>query len=134
MHERLHTNRKLVEAGLAVEHKCWYVHLDIHFFTAPTAGATLDSSVATPVAWASEQEATTAAIDAEEIDKLSIPDAGEYTLAAGALKADKDTPRENSIVLVRTNRVTPAGAIAGSDVRVSVENRVRVIAQPNPAL
>lgn len=107
---------------------------DIHFFTAPMAGATLDSTVATPVAWSSEQEATTAAIDAEEISKLSIPDSGEYILAVGALKADKDTPRENTIDLVRTNRVTPAGAVAGSDVRVSVENRVQVVAQPNPAL
>ena len=107
---------------------------DINFSTAPMAGPTLDSTVATPVTWSAEQEAATAAIDAEQIDKLAIPDSRQYMLAAGALKADKDSPRENTNALVGTNRITPAGAIVGSDVRVSVENRVRVIAQPNPAL
>lgn len=107
---------------------------DIHYFTAPTAGATLDSTMPTPVTWSSEQEATTATIDAEEIDRLTIPDTQQYMLAAGALKADKEAPRENTIELVRTNRITPAGAVAGSDVRVSVDNRIQVVAQPNPAL
>lgn len=107
---------------------------DLHYFTAPTAGATVDSTVATQITWKAEQEATTARIDAEEIDKITIPDAGQYLLAAGALKADQDTPRENIIDLTRSNRVSPAGAVGGSELRVSVTNRIQVIAQPNPAL
>ncbi len=107
---------------------------DLHYFTAPTAGATLDSTVVTEITWHAEQEAATARIDAEEIDKLTIPDAGEYLLAAGALKADNDEPQQNVLELTRSNRVSPAGAIGGSELRVSVSNRIQVIAQPNPAL
>lgn len=107
---------------------------DIHTFTAPLAGATLDSTIATPIAWSAEQEATSASIDAEEIERLAIPDTGTYMLAAGALKADQETPHKNTIELVRTNRVTPAGAVGGSELSVSVENHIDVVAQPNPAL
>lgn len=107
---------------------------DLHYFTSPAAGATLDSTVATAVTWEAEQKAATAAIDAEEIDRISIADTGEYMLAPGALKADKEAARENRIELTRSNRVTPLGAIGGSELRVSVENRIDVVAQPNPAL
>lgn len=107
---------------------------DIHFFSAPTAGATVDSTLPLEITWTSNDAATSASIDAEEIDRISIPDTGLYMLSGGALKADRDTARENQIELRRLDRVTPAGAIGGSEVSVSVENRIQVIAMPNPAL
>jgi hypothetical protein len=106
---------------------------DIHAFTAPLPGATLDSTTTTRIAWRRQQTAT-ATIDTDELDRLTIPDTGEYVLAAGALKADREKPRENTLELVRANRVTPAGGVAGSDVTVSVENRIQVLAQANPNL
>lgn len=107
---------------------------DLHVFTEPTAGATLDSTMPVPVAWTSDQEASAASIDAEEIGRINVPDSGVYMLSPGALKADKDNARENTIELVRMNRVSPAGAVAGSDVTVAVENWIDVVALPNPAL
>lgn len=107
---------------------------DIHVFTEPTAGATVDSTVPLKITWTSDEAAASASIDAEEIDQISIPDTGLYMLAGGALKADRDTARENRLELFRMNRVTPAGAIGGSDFEVTVENRIQVIAMPNPAL
>lgn len=107
---------------------------DLHAFTEPLAGATLDSTVATRIVWSSEQEASSASIDTDEIGRINVPDTGIYMLAAGALKAENDTPRENTIDLVRMNRVTPAGAVAGSNVSVSVENNIVVVAQANPAI
>jgi hypothetical protein len=107
---------------------------DIHTFSEPTLGATVDSTVPLTIKWASDDEAASASLDAEEIDKIAIPDTGLYMLAGGALKAEKDAARENTIELARWNRVTPAGAVGGSEVSVSVENRIQVVAMPNPAL
>lgn len=105
---------------------------DIHTFSAPLAGATVDSTQPLLITWEAEDEAAVATIDAEELDRLTIPDTRTYSLAAGALKADSDEPRENTIELERTNRVSPAGAVAGSELRVSVENSITVVAAPDP--
>jgi hypothetical protein len=107
---------------------------DIHVFTAPTAGATVDSTQPLRVAWDSDQTADSASMDTEQLDRVAVPDSGEFTLAAGSLKAERDKAVENSIGLTRTNRVTPAGAVGGSDFSVRIENHIDVIAQPNPAL
>jgi hypothetical protein len=107
---------------------------DIHAFTKPTMGATVDSRMILEVAWDSDQEADTAGLDAEEIDEIAIPDTGVYMLAAGSLKADQDQARENRIELERRDRVTPAGALPGSELEVGVENFIQVIAQPDPTL
>lgn len=107
---------------------------DIHVFTQPLAGATVDSTMPLPVAWDKDQVADSIWIDSGEIDRLAIADTGSYMLAGGSLKADKETARENTIEIMRSNRVSPAGAVAGSEVDVSVTNRIQVIAQPNPLL
>ncbi len=106
----------------------------IHVITAPTAGASLDSTVNNPVTWDREEEADLATIDTETLDRLTIPDSGTYMMGAGALKSEKDKTKENRIEVRRTNHVSPAGAVGGSDFAVSIENRVDVLALPNPAL
>ncbi len=105
---------------------------DIHTFTEPLAGATVNATLPLMVKWDSGQQADSAAIDAENIDRLSIPDSGSYPLPALALKSERDKPKENQIRLTRTNRVTPRGAAGGSELSVSVENELTVVAQPNP--
>jgi hypothetical protein len=107
---------------------------DIHVFDKPIAGATVDSTVALPVAWTCDDTADSASIRAEQIDSVSIPDTGSYSLAAGALKAEKDQAHTNTVRLTRTNRVTPKGAAGGSVLSVSVQNEIEVVAQPNPLL
>ncbi len=107
---------------------------DIHVFDAPTAGAAVDSTIALPVTWTCEDTADSAWIRAEQVDWLSIPDSGGYSLAAGALKAERDKAKTNNIRLKRSNRVTPRGAAGGSELSVSIENEVEVLAMANPAL
>lgn len=104
----------------------------IHTFKEPTAGATVDATMPLMVKWSSDG-ADSAAIDAENLDKVSIEDTGSYMLAANALKSEKDKPKENQITIGRTNRVVPAGATAGSELAVSINNDLTVIAMPNPA-
>lgn len=105
----------------------------IHTFSEPTAGATVDATLPLMVKW-TEDNADAAAIDAENIDRVSIPDTGSYSVSPGALKSERDKARENQIRVTRTNRVVPAGAAGASEMTVSVENEITVIAQPNPGL
>ena len=107
---------------------------DIHIFTAPMPGATLDSTVQNPVTWERDELADITTFDAEEVDRITINDTGDYMMGIGVLKAEKDKSRENRLELTRTNHVAPEGAIGGSDFAVSVSNRITVLAAPNPAL
>lgn len=107
---------------------------DFHFFTKPTAGATVDSTMPLEVTWDASQDADSAAIRADEIEWVSIEDSNKYMLAGGSLKAERDQAKTNELRLLRVNRVVPAGAVPGSEFSVSVENRIEVVAQPNPAL
>ncbi len=103
----------------------------IHTFSEPQAGATVDSTLPLMVKW-SAKGADSAAIDAENLDRVSIDDSGSYSMAAGALKSEQDKPHENQIEVRRTNRVTLDGAAGGSELSVSIENRITVVAMPNP--
>jgi hypothetical protein len=105
---------------------------DIHVFSTPTAGAVGDPASALMVKWDREDEADSAAMRAENIDSISIPDSGTYALGAGALKTDKDQARQNTVRLTRTNRVVPAGTAAGSTWSVSIENEIDVVTEAQP--
>lgn len=107
---------------------------DYHYFTAPTAGATVDSTLPLPVAWSSEDGAESAWVRADNIERVAISDTGTYSLAPGALKAKPDAAETNDLELRRTNRVTPRGGAGGSEWTVTIENSIEVVAQPNPAL
>jgi len=105
---------------------------DIHVFSAPTAGATVDATMPLMLKWDREDQADSAAVRAENIDSVSIPDSGSYALAGGALKTDKDQARQNTVRLSRTNRVAPSGTVAGSTWSVTIENEIDVVAQAQP--
>ncbi len=107
---------------------------DFHFFVEPTSGATVDSTLPLKVTWDSAETADSTAIRADKIDWVSISDERLYMMAPGSLDADADQAKTNELKLARTNRVVPAGAVAGSQFSVRIENRIEVVAQPNPAL
>lgn len=105
---------------------------DIHVFSAPTVGATVDATMPLTVKWDREDQADSAAIRTENLDSISIPDSGSYALAAGALKTDKTQARPNTVRLTRTNRVVPSGTVAGSTWSVSIENELDVVTAAQP--
>lgn len=107
---------------------------DIHTFTSPAPRAEVDSTVALPVTWSRDDQADSASIRAKETDAISMPDAGSYMLAAGSLKAKRDGTEENELQIRRTNRITPEGAAGGSVMEITVDNRMTILAAPNPAL
>jgi len=109
---------------------------DIHAITAPTAGASLDSTMPITTTWNranAADEARVAATGDGGGDGIVVPDTGSYAIAPGTLHADKAQSRTNTLRITRTNRVTPAFAVTGSLVSVSVANEVDVVALPCPS-
>jgi hypothetical protein len=106
---------------------------DLHTFTAPALGATLDSTMTNTVTWSRDDHADIATLRTNQLDRITIDDTGTYSLAPGSLKSSKDKAENESIELRRTNQVQPAGAVPGSTVGVTVRNHVDVVVQINPA-
>jgi hypothetical protein len=107
---------------------------DIQDFTAPQAGASLDSTMANKMTWNRIAAADVTTFRVGDLDRLTIEDTGTFSIPPGSLKAEKDQAHPNTLQLSRTNQVVPRGAIAGSMFSVSVENEIDVVALPNPAL
>jgi hypothetical protein len=102
----------------------------LHYFTSPVAGATVDALMPLAVRWSREEAAETATFDTEEMDDLQIADTGSFEVPIGGLKSNGGEPTQERLRLDRHSRVSPAGAIAGSELRVEVRNEIDLIVQP----
>jgi hypothetical protein len=107
---------------------------DIHVLTRPTEGATVDSTMPLAIEWTHADRADSAELRTEAIEGIAVPDTGAYSLAAGSLQADKSQARQQVLRLSRTNRVVPSGSVAGSSWSATIENRIDVVARPQPPL
>ncbi len=102
----------------------------LHTITAPALGATVDSTMPLTVTWDRDEQADQASIETEEIDALAIADTGSHVLPPGSLKDNQDQTEQERIRIDRSQRVTPAGAVAGSAMRVEIRNEVEILVQP----
>jgi hypothetical protein len=102
----------------------------LHRFTAPTAGSTVDATQPLEVTWEAAEAADTASLRTEEIDEISIADEGRHVLPVGSLKSKETEVEQEELRLRRSARLTPAGAVAGSELRVEVSNRIELIVAP----
>lgn len=102
----------------------------LHYFTAPLPGATVDATMPLVVTWKRSEEATIATLETRELDSIAIGDAGTYTVPVGGLKSKDNEVEQERIRVDRAARVSPAGAVVGSDVRVLVRNEVEVVVAP----
>lgn len=106
----------------------------VHTFTAPLPGATVDTQLPVTVTWTKSGTAETARIDTDKLDELVIPDSGSYAIPAGGFKSKSGEVEQERIRLDRSQRVTPLGAVAGSELRVTVRNEISVVVAAAPAL
>lgn len=102
----------------------------LHYFTAPLPGATVDATMPLVVKWDSDEEATIATIDTKELDSVAIGDTGTYTIPVGGLKSKATETESEELRLDRAERITPAGAVVGSDMRVMVRNQIDLVVAP----
>ncbi|MGE5183134.1 MAG: hypothetical protein ACM31C_13780 [Acidobacteriota bacterium] len=105
---------------------------DIHTFTLPTLGASIDPSMATDTKWARAAAAQQAEISFGDQNGLSISDSGTYSIPMYAIPYEKDQTKMDRIRLTRTNSIAPKGAVGGSSFSVSVAQELDVIATACP--
>lgn len=101
----------------------------LHYFSAPLPGATVDSLMPLTITWKRGEGADSAMLDTDKIDELAIPDTGTFALPAGSLKSKPDAVEQERIRIERAATVIPSGAVAGSQMRVSIRNEVEVLVQ-----
>ena len=101
---------------------------DIHVFTAPLPGDTVDSLLPLDLTWDCDDSADEITLRAGEVDNIAITDQGSFTLPAGTLRADSGQTVDNDLRLTRSNRVTPSGGVPGSELTVSVRQEITVLA------
>ncbi len=105
---------------------------DIHTFTLPTLGATVDPSIANNTKWARAAAAQQARISFGDQDGIAIDDTGIYSIPMYAIPYEKDQTKTDTIRLTRTNQIAPKGAVAGSTFSVSVAQELDIIAAACP--
>lgn len=104
----------------------------LHWFTAPAPGATVDTRAPVMVTWSRGEAAETARLDTDQLDELVIGDTGSYAIPTGGFKSKRDEVEQERIRLDRSRRLTPAGALVGSEMRVLVRNEISVVVAAAP--
>ena len=101
---------------------------DIHTISAPTAGASVDASAINMLTWNRAAMADNAQLRVSDGgDGLTIADSGSFAIPALTFKASKDSTRQATIQLTRTNQIVPTGAAGGSTFSVGVQQELDVI-------
>ncbi len=103
---------------------------DLHVFTSPDGSAAVDATRPVIVTWAAEEEAESATLETKEMDPLSILDTGSFEIPVGGLKSKETETEQEELRLVRLARQSPAGAVAGSQLSVRIENRLQLLVAP----
>lgn len=104
---------------------------DIHAFSTPLKGATVDSTIPLDIAWTRAEAATVARLRTRDLD-VEIEDSGAHALAANSLRSKPDDTEDERLELLRSRLITPAGATPGSSFRIGVDNRIDLVVQPAP--
>jgi hypothetical protein len=103
---------------------------DIQTITAPTQGSIVDTSRPVMLRWDRKRTADHTVVQIDPSYTAKIPDSGSFVIEPGALRADRSLPRQNTVHLIRTNTLEPAGAVTGSSFDVELDNEVDIEAQP----
>jgi len=97
--------------------------MSAHSIARPRADTTLTTGQPFTVTWTRPSEAAGADLETRDFTASAIPDAGTYTVPGA-----NNPPRPDQRVRVwRYNQVNPAGALAGSRLRLSIRNTVEPI-------
>jgi hypothetical protein len=104
----------------------------LHWFTAPILGATVNTQLPVTVAWSRDGSAESAQLDTDKLDGLTISDTGSFEIPVGGFKSKRDGVEQEYIRLTRSSRITPSGALVGSQMQVEIRNQIEVLVAPSP--
>jgi len=103
---------------------------DIQVITAPMQDDKVDTSQPLMLTWMRERIADHTTVEIGPSYSAKIPDNGSFVIEPGVLRADRTGQRQNTLHLIRTNTLEPAGAITGSSFDVELDNEVDIEALP----
>jgi hypothetical protein len=105
---------------------------DIHVFKSPTSGEVVPANQDLQVKWERDDVADAAELESKKEGKLEIEDTGSYTLDATLFPSKPDKQEDDHITLWRTKRVGLEGGVGGSELSVTVRNRVEFLIDTAP--
>ena len=97
--------------------------MSAHSIALPRANTTLTTGQPFTVTWTRPSEAAGADLETRDFAASAIPDAGTYTVPG----ANNPARPDQRVRVWRYNQVNPAGALAGSRLRLSIRNTVEPI-------
>jgi hypothetical protein len=102
-------------------------------FTSPADDSTIDPASPLEVRWEPEAaELTSLLINPQAASFMKIEDSGSFTIPANTLAPN--AAGSHGVGLIRTNTVTPAGAVEGSSMLVSTNAFLHVCDRPSTGL
>jgi hypothetical protein len=90
-----------------------------HTVNAPTANSTVSANQPLDVSWTTPSTAKSATVNTRDFN-IQVPDTGSYTIAA----ANNPARASQRVIITRTNETDIAGALPGSQFKVTVTNTV----------
>lgn len=96
---------------------------DLHTIAAPTAGQLIPAGQDLEVVWNRDLEADQAELETKKA-KLTVADTGSHILGGANFPGKPDKPEEDHLTIRRSRRVGLAGGVAGSELVVTVRNRI----------
>jgi hypothetical protein len=103
---------------------------DFHVFTAPLTGVSVSYTQDLNVTWNRHDQAQSAWIEGERMDRLDITDTGTFTMPHTLMNQRPGVAEPDRLRLWRSNRLTPAGAVGDSGFTVTVRNEVQFLVVP----
>lgn len=98
-----------------------------HSFSAPIQAAQAASGQPLEVKW-SPGDAAQATLSTRELDEITVPDTGSYTVPASGLKtADPGKTEDERVRVTRTSTIIPAGVTGDSRFDISIRNEVSIV-------
>jgi hypothetical protein len=97
--------------------------MSAHGIARPRADTTLTAGQPFTVTWTRPSEAAGVNLETRDFTASAIPDAGAYTVPG----ANNPARPDQRVRVWRYNQVNPAGALAGSRLRLSIRNTVEPI-------
>jgi hypothetical protein len=105
---------------------------DIHVFSNPTPGQVVPANQDLQVEWDRQGMADAAELESKKEGKIEVEDTGGFTLDASRFPGKPDKQEDDRVTLWRTKRVGLEGGVGGSELSVTVRNRVEFLIDTTP--
>ena len=97
---------------------------DLHFIVSPQSGQLIPAGQDLEVIWNRDQEADQAELETKKAKNLVVTDSGSAVISGVHFPGKPDKAEDDHLTIWRSRRVGLAGGVAGSEMVVTVRNRI----------